>query len=113
VFVVFFGDGAGGVDDAFSMIRLRIQRVKLHGSASGVDGVVVRPGGDEDGESGADGRPNPVEDRLAGALLDTKELIELVDFRPDLLLGLKRDDHELAALGCAKHPARERGTSSV
>jgi len=82
VFVVFFGDGAGGVDDAFSMIRLRIQRVKLHGNASGVDDVVVRPGGDEDGESGADGRPNPVEDRLAGALLDTKELIELVDFRP-------------------------------
>ena len=31
---------------------------------------------------------NAIENRLTRSLLDAEELIELVDFRPDLLLGL-------------------------
>ena len=76
------------VDDAIPMIRGRVERIELHWSTAGVDDVVIRPSGDEDGEARSDGCPNAVENRLTGTLLHAEELIELVDFRPDLFLGL-------------------------
>jgi len=38
----------------------------------------------------SDRRPNAIENGLTDALLNAKTLVELVDFRPDLLLGLAR-----------------------
>ena len=50
--------------------------------------VVIRPSGDDYCQASADSRPNAIENRLTGPLLHAKELVELVDFRPDLFLGL-------------------------
>ena len=76
------------MDDAIPVIRRRIERIELHWTAAGIDDVVIRPSGDEDGKARLDGRPNAVENRLTGTLLHAKELVELVDFRPNLFLGL-------------------------
>src|ERR1035437_4670026 len=45
-------------------------------------------GRDDDREARLDRRPNAIEYRLAGPLFHAKELVELVDFRPDLFLEL-------------------------
>ena len=95
VFVVRFRFGAGMVDNAVPMIRRCIERVKLQWNTAGIDDVVIRPSRDEHGEARADHRANAIENGLACPFLHTKELIELVDFRPDLLLGLQRHDNEL------------------
>jgi len=39
-------------------------------------------------EAGADRRPKAIKNRLTGPFLNTKELVEFVDFRTDLFLGL-------------------------
>src|ERR1017187_7445012 len=93
------------VDDAVPMIRRRIDRIELQWNTAGIDDVVIRPGWDDDREAGADRRPNAVQNRLTGTLLHAEELVELVDFRPDLFLGLQRHDDELAVLRRVKHPA--------
>src|SRR5581483_2329819 len=93
------------VDDPVPMIRRRVERVELQRSTAGVDDVVVRPGRDDHRVARADRGPNAVEDRLAATLLHAKELVELVDFRPDLLPGLQRQDDELAAPGRVQHAA--------
>ena len=79
---------AGMVDDAIPMIRGRIERVQLHGCSTGIDDVVICSSRDEDRKARSDRRPNAIENRLTGTLLHAKELVELVDFRPDLFLGL-------------------------
>ena len=94
------------VDDAVPVIRWRIKRVEFQGPVAGIDDVVIRPGGDDDREARADRRPDAIENRLAGPVLDTEELVELVDFRPDLLLGLQSHDDELAVLRRVKHLAK-------
>ena len=88
VFGVGLRVGAGVVDDAVSMIRRRIERVELQWKIAGVDDVVIRPGRHDDREARANGRSNAVENRLTGSLLHAKELVERVDFRSDLFLGL-------------------------
>src|ERR1019366_2673400 len=80
--------GAGMVDDAVPMIRRRIERVELQRNAAGIDNVVIRSSRDNNREARSYGGPNAIEYRLTGTLLHTKELVELVDFRPDLFLGL-------------------------
>ncbi len=86
--VVSLGVGAGMVDDTVAMIRWRIERIELQGCIAGIDDVVFGPSRDDNREAGFDRRPNAIENRLTGPLLDAKELVELVDFRPDLFLGL-------------------------
>src|SRR5450755_1083029 len=44
--------------------------------------------------------------RLPGPLLDPEKLVELVDFGPDLFLGLERHDDELAVLRRVEHPTK-------
>ena len=86
VFIVGFRIVAGMVDNAVPMIRRRIERIELQWTRAGIDDVVIRPSRDDDREARSDRRPDAVENRLTGSLLDAKELVELVDFRPDLFL---------------------------
>src|ERR1017187_5456821 len=79
---------AGMVDDAVPMIRRRIERIELQWNTAGINDVMIRPSRDDYCEASADRRPNAIENRLTGPLLHAKELVELVDFRPDLFLGL-------------------------
>src|SRR5450759_4832247 len=88
VLVVGLRFGAGMVDDAVPMIRRRIKRIELQWCSASIDDVVIRPSRNEHGEARADRRANAIENGLAGSFLHTKELIELVHFRPDLFLGL-------------------------
>jgi hypothetical protein len=88
VFVVGLRICAGVVDDAIPMIRRRIERIKLQRNTSGVDDVVFGPGRHDYRETHAYRGPNPIDDRLTTPLFNAKELVELVDFRPDLFLGL-------------------------
>ena len=50
--------------------------------------------------------PSAIENRFAGPFLHAKELVELMDFRPDLFLGLQRHDDELTVLCRVKHAAK-------
>ena len=88
VLVVGLRVGAGMVDDAVPMIRGRIERIELQWNTAGIDDVVIHPSRDDYREARSDRRPNAIENRLTGTLLHAKELVELVDFRPDLFLGL-------------------------
>src|ERR1039457_2782199 len=94
------------VDNTITMIRGRIEGIELHWNTSGIDDVVICPTRDEHGESRADLRANAIENGLARPFLHAKELIELVHFRPDLLLGLQRHDNELAVPSRVKHPPK-------
>ena len=78
---------ASMVDDAIPMIRRRIERVQLHGYSPGIDDVVICSSRDEYREARPDCRPNAIENGFTGTLLHAKELVELVDFRPDVFLG--------------------------
>src|SRR5450830_939821 len=88
VFVIGLRVGAGMVDDAVPMIRRRIERIELQRNTAGIDDVVIRSRRDDYREAGLDRRPNAIENCLTAPFLDAKELVELVDFRPDLFLGL-------------------------
>ena len=110
MFVVGLRVVAGMVDDAVPMIRWRIERIELQWNAAGIDYVVFGPSRDHDREARSDRRPNAIENRLTGPLLHAKELVELVDFRPDLFLGLDRNHDKLAVLCRAKAPV-ENGNS--
>jgi hypothetical protein len=88
VLVVGLGILSGMMDDAVPMIRRRIERIEFQWNTACIDDVVFRPGRDNYREAGADRRPNAIDNRLTGPLLNAKELIELVDFRADLFLGL-------------------------
>ena len=88
MFVVGLRVGASMVNNAVSMIWRRIERIKLQGNIAGIDDVVIGPSRDDDREARFDRRPNAIENRLTGPLLDAKELVELMDFRPDLFFGL-------------------------
>ena len=87
MFVVGLCVVAGVVDDAVSMIRRRIERVELQWSTARIDNVMFGPSRDDDREASSDHCPNAIENRLTGPLLHAKELVELVDLRPDLFLG--------------------------
>jgi len=76
------------VDNAVSMIRGRKERIELQWNTAGIYDVVIRPSRDDYREARSDRRRNAIENRLTGTLLHAKELVELVDFRPDPLLGL-------------------------
>jgi len=98
VLVVGLRVGARMVDNPVSMVRRSIERVELKRNAAGIDDVVIRPGRNEHRETRPNRRANTIENRLPGPLLDPEELIELVDFCPDLFLGLECHDDELAVL---------------
>ena len=88
VLVVGLGILSGMMDDAIPMIRRRIERIEFQWSTAGIDNIMIRPGRDNYCEAGADRRPDAIKNRLTGPLLNAKKLIELVDFRTDLFLGL-------------------------
>ncbi|MDP1638721.1 MAG: hypothetical protein Q8K74_00780 [Candidatus Nitrotoga sp.] len=102
-FVVGFRIGAGMVDDAVAMVRRHIERIELQRDAAGIDDVVIRSRRNDYRKAGGNRRTNAIENCLAGSLLHAEELVEFVDFRPDLFLGLKRHDDELAVPGRVKH----------
>src|SRR5450830_2065828 len=88
VFGVGLRIGASMVDDAVPMIRRRIERIELQRNTAGIDDVVIRSSRDDYREAGLDRRPNAIENCLTAPFLDAKELVEVVDFRPDFFLGL-------------------------
>ncbi|CAH1082959.1 hypothetical protein NTG1052_440031 [Candidatus Nitrotoga sp. 1052] len=88
VLVVGLCHVAGMVDNAIPMIRRRIERIELQWNTAGIDDVVIRPSRDYYREAGADRRPNAIKNRLTGSLLHAKELVELVDFRPNFFFRL-------------------------
>ena len=88
MFVVGLRVGRGMVDDAVPIIRRRIDRIELQWNIAGIDNVVIDPSRDDYGEARSDRRPNAIENRFTGSLLHAKELVDLMDFRPDLFLGL-------------------------
>jgi hypothetical protein len=61
------------------------------------------PRRDENREACPDRRPNAIQNRFACALFHAEELIEGVDFLPDVCLGLERHQNELAVLGLPPH----------
>src|SRR5664279_883598 len=106
VFVIRLRFGSGMVDNAIPMIRRRIECIELHWNGACINDVVIRPSRDENGEARADHRANAVENGLARTFLHAKELIELVNFHPDLLLGFQCHDHELTVLSRVKYLAK-------
>lgn len=88
VLVVGLRIGAGMVDDAVAMVRQRIERIELQRDAAGIDDVVIRSRRDDYRKAGGNRRTNAIENCLTGSLLHAEELVEFVDFRPDLFLGL-------------------------
>ena len=79
---------AGMVDNAVPMIRRRIERIELQRNTAGIDDVVIRPSRDDDRKARSDRCPDAVENRLTRARFHAEELVERVDFGPDLFLGL-------------------------
>ena len=61
--------GTGMVYDAVPMIRRRIERIELQWDIAGIDDVVIHPSRDYYCEASADRRPNAIENRLTGPLL--------------------------------------------
>ena len=98
--------GAGRVDNAVSMLRWGIESIELKGSTAGIDDVVIRSSRDVHGEARADLRMNAIQNGLARAFLNAKELIKLVHFHPDLFLRFQCHAHELTVLRCIKHLAK-------
>jgi len=98
VLVVGFGVGAGGMNNAVTVVGRSIERVKLQRNISGIDDIVIGPGRDDYRETGSDRGADPVENRFARAFFHPEELVELVDFHSDFLLGVERHDDELAVL---------------
>ena len=88
MFVVSLRVLAGMVDNAVSVIGRRVDCVELEWDTASIDDVVIRPSRDDDRKTGLDRRPRTVKNRFPGPFLHAKELVELVDFRPDLFLGL-------------------------
>jgi len=93
------------VDNAIPMIWRCIECIELQWNTAGIDDVVIRPAGTSQ-QSPLDHCVNAIEYGLACAFLDAKELIELVDFHPDLFLGLQGHDNELTVLRSVKHLAK-------
>lgn len=88
VFAVSLRLPAGTVDNAVSVIGRRVDCVELEWDTASIDDVVIRPSRDEDRKTGLDRRPRTVENRFSGPFLHAKELIQRVNFRPDLFVGL-------------------------
>jgi hypothetical protein len=103
VFLIRIRFGACTVHNAVPMIRWRVDRVQLHRNTASIDDIVICPCWDNDRKTGADLRPNAIEYRSASPFLDTKELVELVNFRPDLLLRQERHEDQLAVLCRVNH----------
>ncbi len=106
VFVVCLGGVASAMDNTVPMIRRCVERVEFQGNAAGVDDVVIRTGRDDNRKTSLDRRPNAIENRLTGAFFHSKELVEFVDFRTDLFLGLQRHEDELAVFRGVEYPAK-------
>src|ERR1035438_1218687 len=106
VLVVGLRVGAGMVDDAVPMIRGCVECIELQWNTAGIDDVVIRPGRDEHRPACLDLRPNAIEHRLTGPFLHAKELVELVNFRPDLFGWLQRHQDELAVLCRIKYSSK-------
>ena len=94
------------VDNVVPMIQRCIKRIELEWNTGSIDDVVIRPSRHEHSKAGTDLCAHTIENGLACPFLDAKELIELVDLHPDLLLGLQRHDYELTVLGRIKHLAK-------
>ena len=96
------------VDHTIPMIRRRIERIELQWNIAGIDDVVIGPGRDEYGEARFDLGSNVIENRLAGSLLDAKELVDAwVNLVADLLTWLETHQHELGMCGGEEHLPEE------
>jgi hypothetical protein len=69
-------------------VRGCIERIELQRHTASFDDVVNRSRRDDYYEAGLDRRVNTIENCLPASFLDAKELVELVDFLPDIFLGL-------------------------
>ena len=87
MFLIGLRVGAAMMDDAVTVIRRRVERIKLQWNNASIDNVVIGSSRDNHRETRSDRRPNAFENRLARSLLYAKELVEFVNFLPDLFLG--------------------------
>jgi hypothetical protein len=94
------------VDNTITMIRRSIERIELQWISSGIDDIVIRSGRDKHGETRTYLRANAIEDSDTIPFLHAEELIELVDFHPDILPGLQRHDNELAVFSRIQYLAK-------
>jgi hypothetical protein len=69
---------------------------------------VASASGHQYGEAGLDAMLNAVKHRLAFAFLYPEELIELVDLRADIFIGLEADHDQLAILRRVQDRAERR-----
>jgi hypothetical protein len=90
MFVVSLRLLGGVVDNAISVLGRCVDCVELEWNASRVDDVVLRSSRDDDRGTGFYGGPRTINNRFPRSFLYTKKLIEFVNFRPVLFLGLLR-----------------------
>ena len=90
---------AGSIYDPISVIRRRVDCIKFERLTSRIDDVVFRSGRDDKSKPRFDHRAMTVKHRFSCALLDSKELIERVNFVAE---PLHPEMYEKADV--AKHP---------
>lgn len=76
------------------------------GCIAGIDDVVTGSGWDQYREARLDGTSYAVEDHGACPVFDPEELIQLVDFLADLLVGVEGHQHQLTVFGCIEDTAK-------
>jgi hypothetical protein len=94
------------VHNTIPIIRRSIERIELHWISSGIDDIMIRSGRDKHGKTRADFRADAIENSDTLPFLYSEELIELVDFHPDILSGLQRHDNELTVFSCIQYLAK-------
>ena len=96
------------VDRAFQVLGRAINRVEAQRLVSGIDDVVLGPGGNDDAVVGLHGMYRPVDSNLAAASFETKELVAIVvDLFADFLAWFQRHQNKLEVLACVKHLPKE------
>ena len=82
-----------------AVFRRRIQRVQLQWLAAGIDDVVQRAAGNDDGIIGLDRVTGSVDQYFTLPCLETEELVVTsVDLLADILTWLQRHQHQLQML---------------
>lgn len=84
VFVVGLCVFTSVVNDTISMIWWRVKSIEIHWNQAGINDVVVRSSWNDDREAACNRGPNTLKHRFTCPFLNTKKLVELMDFLPDL-----------------------------
>jgi hypothetical protein len=101
-----FGVRLRPVNRSGSVLRRRVDREELHRLVVRVDHVVLRARGHAHDAALVDLLAAAFEHRLALALDDVDQLVDLVHLGADLLTGLEAHEHELAVFAGEQHLAK-------